>query len=73
MNIILTGATVHLTPHLELLSDNRLPEEDTTVVIGNGNEEKVTTIGTVKVNSINKNGKIQGSIDLSGVMYLKNG
>jgi hypothetical protein len=68
-----TGATVHSTPHLELLSDNRSPEEDITVVMGNGNKEKVTTIGTVKGNSINKNGKIQGSIDLSGVMYLKNG
>jgi hypothetical protein len=33
----------------------------------------VTTIGTVKGNAINKNGKLQGSIDLSGVMYLKNG
>jgi hypothetical protein len=56
-----------------LLSDNRLPEVDITVVMGNGNEEKVTNIGTVKGNTINKNGKLQGSIDLSGVMYLKNG
>jgi hypothetical protein len=68
-----TGATVHTTPHLELLSDNRSPEEDITVVMGNGNEEKVTTIGTVKGNAINKNGKLQGSIDLSGIMNLKNG
>jgi hypothetical protein len=50
-----------------------LPEKDITVVMGNGNKEKVTTIGTVKANPINKNGKFQGSIDLSGVMYLKNG
>jgi hypothetical protein len=55
-----------------LLSDNRLPEEDITVVMGNGNEERVTTIGTVKGNAINKNEKLQGSIDLSGVIYLKN-
>jgi hypothetical protein len=41
--------------------------------MGNGNEEKVTAIGTVKGNVINKNGKLQGSIDLSGIMYLKNG
>jgi hypothetical protein len=56
-----------------LLSDNRSPEEDITVVMGNGNEEKVKTIRTVKGNAINKNGKLQGSIDLSGVMHLKNG
>jgi hypothetical protein len=55
------------------LSRNRFPEEDITVVMGNGNKEKVTTIGTVKGNAINKNRKLQGSIDLSGVMYLKNG
>jgi hypothetical protein len=52
-----TGASVHSTPHLELLRDNRLPEKDITVVMGNGNKEKVTTIGTVKGNAINKNGK----------------
>jgi hypothetical protein len=67
-----TGATVHSTSHLELLSDNRSPEEDIPVIMGNGNKEKVTTIGTVKGNAINKNTKLQGSIDLSGVMYLKN-
>jgi hypothetical protein len=56
-----------------LLSENRLPKEDITVIMGNGNKDKVTTIGTVKGNAINKNGKLHGSIDLSGVMYLKNG
>jgi hypothetical protein len=50
-----TGATVHSTPHLELLSGNRLPEENITVVMGYGNEEKVAIIGTVKCNAINKN------------------
>jgi hypothetical protein len=45
---------VHSTPHLELLSGNNLPEEGITVVMGNGNEEKVTTIGTVKGNEIKK-------------------
>jgi hypothetical protein len=50
-----TGATVHSTPDLELLNDNRLPEEDITVIMGNWNKEKVTTIGTVKGNAINKN------------------
>jgi hypothetical protein len=49
-----------------------LPDEYITVVIGNGNEEKLVTIGTVKGNIINKNG-LQGSIDLFVVMYLKNG
>jgi hypothetical protein len=39
----------------------------------NGNKEKVTTIGRVKGNTINKNGKLQCSIDLSGVKYLTNG
>jgi hypothetical protein len=43
-----------------LLSDKRFPEEDITVVMGNGNKEKVTTIGTVKGNAINKSGKLQG-------------
>jgi hypothetical protein len=51
-------ATVHSTPHLELLSDNRFPKEDINVIMGNGNKEKVTTIGTVKGNAINKNGKL---------------
>jgi hypothetical protein len=50
-----------------------LPEEDITVIMYNGNKERVITIGTVKGNAINKNGKFQGSIDLSGVMHLKNG
>jgi hypothetical protein len=50
-----TGATVHSTPHSELLSDNRSPEEDITDVMGNGNKEKVTTIGTVKDNAIKFN------------------
>jgi hypothetical protein len=68
-----TGATVHLTPHLELLSDCSVPEDNITVVMGNGNEEKVTTVGTVKGDAINQNGKRQGFIDLSGVMHLKNG
>jgi hypothetical protein len=68
-----TGATVHSTPHLELLNGKKLPEEDITVVMGNGNKEKVTTVGTVKSNAMNKNGKLQGSIALSGVMYSKNG
>jgi hypothetical protein len=40
--------------------------------MGNGKEEKMTTIGTVKGNTIKK-WKLQGLIDLSGVMYLKNG
>jgi hypothetical protein len=48
------GVTVHSTPHLELLSDNRLPEEDITVVMGNGNKEKMTTIRTLKGNAIKK-------------------
>jgi hypothetical protein len=52
-----------------LLSDKRLPEEDITFVMGSGNKEKVTKIGTVKSNGINKNGKFQGLIDLSVVMY----
>jgi hypothetical protein len=56
-----------------LLSGNRSPEKDITVVMGNGNKEKVTTIRTMKGNAINKNGKLQVSIDLFGVMYLKNG
>jgi hypothetical protein len=30
-------------------------------------------VGTVKGNAINQNGKRQGSINLSGVMYLRNG
>jgi hypothetical protein len=64
--------TAHLTPYLELLSGNRSPEEDFTVVMGNVKKEKVTTIGTLKGNTINKNEKLQGSIDLSGIMYLKN-
>jgi hypothetical protein len=37
-----------------LLSGNSFPEEDITVVIGNGNQEKVTKIGTVKGNAIKK-------------------
>jgi hypothetical protein len=56
-----------------LLSGKRLPEEDISVIIGNGKKDKVTKIGTVKGNIINKTVKIQGSIDLYGVMYLKNG
>jgi hypothetical protein len=47
-----------LHTHLELLSDNRLPEEGITVIMGNGNKEKATTNGTVKGNAINKNGKL---------------
>jgi hypothetical protein len=35
-----------------------LPEEDITVLMDNGNKEKVTTIGTVKGNAINKNGNL---------------
>jgi hypothetical protein len=68
-----TGATVHSTSHLELLSDCSAPEDNITVVMGNGNEEKVTTVGTVKGDAINQNGKCQGLIDLWGVMHLKNG
>jgi hypothetical protein len=49
-----TRATVHSTSHLELVNGKRLPEEDITVLMGNGNEEKVTTIGTVKGNAITK-------------------
>jgi hypothetical protein len=52
---------VHLTPHLELLSDCNAPKENITVVMDNGNEGKVTTVGTVKGNAINQNGKRQGS------------
>jgi predicted metal-dependent hydrolase len=54
-----------------LLSGKRLPEEDINDVMRNGDEE--TRIGKVKGNAINKNGKFQGLIDLSSVMYLKNG
>jgi hypothetical protein len=56
-----------IIPHLELLSDTSLPEEDIKIVMGNENEEKVTTIGPVNGNVINKNGKILGFI------ILKNG
>jgi hypothetical protein len=44
-----------------LLNGNR-PPEDITVIMGQGNEEKVKNIGTVKGNAINKNGKLQGSL-----------
>jgi hypothetical protein len=60
-----TGAKVHPTPHLGLLSENRSPEEEIIVVMGNGNKETVTKIGMLKGNAINKNGKSQGSTDLS--------
>jgi hypothetical protein len=46
-----------------LLSGNSSPEEDIIVVMENWNKEKVTTIETVEVNSINKCGKFQSSID----------
>jgi hypothetical protein len=68
-----TGAKGHSTPHLELLSDCNPQEENVTVVMGNGNEEKVTNVDTVKGEAINKSGELQGLIDLSGVMFLKNG
>jgi hypothetical protein len=58
---------VHLTPHLALLSDCNAPKEIITVIMGNGNKEKVNTVGTVKGNAFNQNGKRQGSINLSGV------
>jgi hypothetical protein len=41
--------------------------------MGNGIEEKVTTVGTVKGEASNKSGKLQGTINLSGVTFLKNG
>jgi hypothetical protein len=66
-----TVATVHSAPHLTFLIGNRSAEEDITIVMGNGNEEKVATIGTVKGSAINKNGKLQGSIDLSVIQPVK--
>jgi hypothetical protein len=50
-----TDTIFHLTPHLELLIGNSPPDEDISVVMGNGNKEKVARIRTIKVNAINKN------------------
>jgi hypothetical protein len=36
-----------------MLSDCSPPEDDITVVMSNGNEEKVSTVGTVKGKAIN--------------------
>jgi hypothetical protein len=73
INSLLKTYLFGLQIQVQQLRGNRLLEEDITVVMGNGNEEKETTIGTVKGNAINKNGNLQGSIDLSGVIYSKNG
>jgi hypothetical protein len=66
-------ATVHSKPHQELLSYCYSAEEDTVVLMGNGNHEKVNTIGTVKIIDVDNQRKTQGSINLPDTMYIKNG
>ena len=49
-----TGATVHSTPHQNLLVSSHPANDDTVVVMGNGNQEIVTAVETVKGTAVKK-------------------
>jgi hypothetical protein len=68
-----TGATVHTTSNETLAKHRSNNQDDTVVVMGNGQREEVSKIGTVFGTAINKMGDSQGQISLTDMMYLPNG
>jgi hypothetical protein len=67
-----TGATVHSTSNKSLSSD-WVERNDTVIVMGNGQKEDAVFKGSVKGVAMDSNGKLQGNIILSDVMYIPNG
>jgi 4-hydroxy-3-methylbut-2-enyl diphosphate reductase IspH len=67
-----SSPTVYSKPHQDFLSYCYSAEEDTVVLMGNGNHENVNTIETVKVIAVDNQRKTQGSINLPDTMYIKN-
>jgi Zinc knuckle len=68
-----TGATVHTTLNKTLAKHWSNNQDDTVVVMGNGQKEEFSKIGTVFGTAINKMGDSQGQISLTDVMYLLTG
>jgi hypothetical protein len=67
-----TGATIHSTLNKALSSD-WVEENDTVIVMGYGQKEDAVFQQSVKGLVMDSNGKSQGNIILSNVMYIPNG
>jgi hypothetical protein len=67
-----TGARVHSTSN-NLISNNWMEENDTVIVMGNGQKEEAVLKGNVRGEVFDSRGKSQGNIILSDVMYIPNG
>ena len=68
-----TGATVHSTSSQQLAKTWKEDMNNTVVVMGNGNRESATKVGSVEGVAIDSDGNRQGRITLSEVLYLPNG
>ena len=67
-----TGATVHSTSSQQLAETWSKDKNNTVVVMGNGNRESATKVGSVEGVAIDSDGNRQGRITLSDVLYLPN-
>ena len=65
-----TGATVHNTPHAQGLVPTRNPGGNDYITVGNGQQMKPTTIGTIKGTVTDRNGRAQMKVTLSNIVHI---